>query len=138
MNGVGDSSWLQGARQGMNFWETFPQKAAPERSGNGLCLGHSPCALQGRKGRTRDLPRPPEGQAAPPPPAQPLWPLSLAQRESRHQEFSGTFKNCEERNSREDSEEGERKRSVARGRQDKSRSDEEGNTLKEKTGKRKR
>lgn len=31
-------------------------------------------------------------------------PLSPAQRESRHQEFSGTFKNCEERNSREDSE----------------------------------
>lgn len=56
-------------------------------------------------------------------------PLSPAQRGSRHQEFSGTFKNCEERNSREDSEEGERKRSVARGRQDKSRSDEEGNTF---------
>lgn len=53
-------------------------------------------------------------------------PLSLAQQESCHQEFSGTFKNCEERNSRE---EGERKRSVARGRQDKSRSDEEGNIL---------
>lgn len=97
------------------FWKRPPSgtQARPskeERAGRGPpCPQRRPCSSS-----------PAAGSVAP---------LSPAQRESCHQELSVTFKNCEKRNSREDREEGERKRSVARSRQDKSRGDEEGTKL---------
>lgn len=117
-----------GGRAGNEFLGNLPTKGSHRGFWSWPVSGTQPPPPPRKKGQDKGPFSPPRGSGSAPPPPVSASPLSLAQRESSHQEFSVTFKNCGKRNSREDrGEGGERKRSVARSRQDKSWGDEEAN-----------
>lgn len=85
------------------FLGNLPTKGSPRVLWKLPVSGTQPLCPPRKKGQDKGPSSPPRGSGRSSSSCTALWPLSLAQRESCHQEFSGTFKNCKERNSREDS-----------------------------------